>query len=378
MLNEKRAKEGGNNCGCSQKPHKYKILNYPIRLYDTVGFGDEDKNVEDIRNFFKKLDEELLNSKEKIHLILYFIDGKAGNKFSKNEIILLKEEILKRNILIFYIVTKFDYNPNKNEKKYKIELKKIYKSLTSKVGKENLSPNDDENLKKFFGVNLVKKSSEKEIFGFDTIIKNIYSFFYKEAIILRVIKEKHINYEKKKEDYDWDDIYSILKDNFFFSHLQNYKEIEEKYEQESNNCLKNAKSKLSILGIIPIIDRISYYYINKSLKEDIEKSFKFKDNKDKELNDKEKNNSYNQIFIRNVKEVKTEPEKKSFDLFKIGAQFFNNPFFKISKNGEEMIKTNLEKFRERNYNITLSLIDSVLKGIEFFEKLSLSFDNNNN
>ena len=55
LLNEKRAKEGGNNCGCSQKDNIYKLLNYPIRIYDTVGFGDEDKNVEDIKKFFKKI-----------------------------------------------------------------------------------------------------------------------------------------------------------------------------------------------------------------------------------------------------------------------------------------------------------------------------------
>ena len=85
LLNEKRAKEGGNNCSCSQKSQKYKILNYPIRLNDTIGFGDEDRNVEDIENFFKKLEDELLNSKEKIHLVLYFIDGGASNKFSKKK-----------------------------------------------------------------------------------------------------------------------------------------------------------------------------------------------------------------------------------------------------------------------------------------------------
>ena len=85
LLNEKRAKEGGNNCSCSQKSQKYKILNYPIRLYDTIGFGDEDKNIEDIENFFKKLNDEILNSKEKIHLVLYVIDGGESKKFSKKK-----------------------------------------------------------------------------------------------------------------------------------------------------------------------------------------------------------------------------------------------------------------------------------------------------
>ena len=39
-----------------------------------------------------------------------------------------------------------------------------------------------------------------------------------------------------------------------------------------------------------------------------------------------------------------------------------------------MMNSNLEKFRQVNFNITMSLIDSILKGIEFFEKFCLSQD----
>ncbi len=117
LLDEKRAKEGGNNFGCSQKPIKYKISNYPIRLYDTIGFEDDDKNIKDIINYLKKVDDQMNLLKEKIHLVLYFIDGGAGNKISKNEKILLKE-IQKRNLMTFFIVTKFNYDPKKNNKKY--------------------------------------------------------------------------------------------------------------------------------------------------------------------------------------------------------------------------------------------------------------------
>lgn len=374
LLNQKRAKEGGNNCGCSQKPQIYKVLNYPIRLYDTVGFGDEDKNVEDIRNYFKKLDDELLNSKEKIHLILYFIDGNAGNMFSKNEIILL-DEIQKKNILIFYIVTKFNFNPNKNAKKYNIELKKIYRSMTSAVGKKNLSDNDDENLKRFFGVNLVKTSPESDIFGFETIIKNIYEFFYKEGIILSVIKDKHKNYIERNEKYDWDDISSILQNNFFFNHLKNYKEIEEKYEQNAKNSLNNAKTKLTYLGWIPFVNAISSYYINKNLESEIEKSFKLNENKDNEINENKKlSSSYNQIFVKNNKKEETE-KTLGEKLFYYGKKIVNFPLANMDENGDNLVKKNLEKFREINYNITISLIDSILKGIEFFEKLNSSVNN---
>ena len=150
-----------------------------------------------------------------------------------------------------------------------------------------------------------------------------------------------------------------------FNYSKNYCFFIKKWINIFNNCVKS-----KYFFFRRFFNKI---YSKKSLKEDIEKSFKFKDNKDKDLDDKEKNKIYNQIFIKNVKEEKSDSENKSFDL----TQIFNNPLFKISKNGEEMIKANLEKFREKNYNITLSLIDSVLKGIEFFDKLCLSFDINN-
>ena len=366
LLNEKRAKEGGNNCGCSQVFQKYKVLNYPIRLYDTIGFGDEDKDIENMKNYFKKMDDELTNAKEKIHLILYFIDGGAGNKFSKNEIILL-EELLKRNIIILYIVTKFDFNPEKNIDKYKIELMKIYKSLTSIIGKKSFpSKEDEENLKRFLGVNLVK-NHKRPAFGFNTIIQTIYSYFNSEAIILRVIKRK---YEEKQnnEEIKWEDIYEILKDNFFFNHLKNYEEIENKYQQKAQKAIDDAKLKLAFLGCIPIIDLISHHYINKSLNKEIQNAFKNNSNSfDKKMENE-------QFFAKNT--IKSEESSKGFfeKLAVNVANFFNRTFFKISEEGDKMMNSNLEKFRQVNFNITMSLIDSILKGIEFFEKFCLSQD----
>ena len=187
LLDEKRAKEGGNNCGCSQKPIKYKISNYPIRLYDTIGFGDDDKNIKDIINYLKKVDDQMNLLKEKIHLVLYFIDGGAGNKISKNEKILLKE-IQKRNLMTFFIVTKFNYDPKKNNKKYNNELKKIYKSITSLVGNNYFSSNEEKALDRFIGVNLVKKPSNNSIFGFESIIAKIYTYLKEECKIIFEIK----------------------------------------------------------------------------------------------------------------------------------------------------------------------------------------------
>ena len=177
-------------------------------------------------------------------------------------------------------------------------MKKILNSLTSKIGKDNFSSNDEENLKKFFGVNLVKKSKEDSLFGFEEIIKSIYIYFQNESKILKEIKEKYKNNQKikdKKESIDWENIFNLLKNNFFFNHLKNYKEIEEKYEKEARNAIRKAKIKAVILGWFPILDIIGHYFVKKSLKYNIEKSFKLKENED---NKKEE------------KKIKEEQEKK--------------------------------------------------------------------
>ena len=405
LLGEKRAKEGGINCGCSQKKQIYKILNYPVRLYDTVGFGDEDKDIEEIKNFFKKLDDELTNSKEKIHLILYFIDGKAGNKFGKNEIFLLKE-IQSRNILILYIVTKFVYNPNKKPKKYKNELEKIYNSMTSKVG-----INNEHNFEKFLGVNLVKndKTRETEEFGFKEIIENIYYYFKKDAEKLREIKEKYNNTQneeekEKKKEIDWEKIFPSLENNLFFSHLKTYKDIEDKYEEEARKAIKNAIIKAGITGWFPVIDMISHHFVKKSLQNNIEKAYKLNKNENKDEKDEEKKeeeskeekefgekidknveSSYSNLARQAVGVIDTV--SSALDLGKyalimavgyaLRAQIIIGPLvgiYEMSKNGDEMIKLYKEKFREKNYDCTLALIDSILSGILFFEELLESFN----
>ena len=381
LLNEKRAKEGGNNCQCSKKCQKYKVLNYPIRLYDTVGFGDEDKNVKDIENFFKKMDEEMINAKEKIHLILYFINYEEGNKFSKNEIKLL-EEIQKRNILTLYIVTRYEYNPDENMKKYNKKLKYIYDSLKSLIASE------EDYFEKFIGVNLVKKDDEDEKFGFQTIINRIYTYFKNNSEPLIKIKEL---YEKKEktEKIDWKSMFEKVKDNFFFNHLKNYEETVEKYENEARNAITKAKIKAGLLGNFPIVDVISHYFVKNSLKKDIEKSFKLNKNEDKEQQKKLENEIDKKVessFTNFTRQFVGVISGGSGDILMksaaksglriaggwalMGFQILIGPIigvYNMSKNGEEMIKIYKEKFEEANYDVILALTECILKGIEFFK-----------
>ena len=396
LLGEKRAKEGGNNCGCSQKCQKYKVINYPIRLYDTVGFGDEDKNVEDIKKFFKKMDDELTNAKEKIHLILYFVNYKEGNKFAEKELMLIKE-IRNRKILTFFIVTRFERNPEENKEKYENQLNQIKNSLISKIGQDFEKEND---LYKFIGVNLVKED-EDEQFGFQTIIDQIYTYFKKESKDLAEIKEMY-DKRDKKEKINWEELFPKIKKNFFFNHLINYESTVKKYEDEARHAIRKAKIKAGTLGMFPIIDIISHYFVKNSLKNDIEKSFNL--NKKEEKEEKEKNEEQKKLedkidqkvessftnFVRQglgvvsgvSGDIIAENAAKSVGQYGLriaggwalmGVQIIIGPIvgiFKMSNNGEEMIKIYKEKFEEENYDVTLALIESILKGIEFFKMKS--------
>ena len=334
LLNEKRAKEGGNSCGCTEKTVKYKILNYPIKLYDTIGFGDEDKNVEDILNFFKKMDEEFSFSKEKIHLILYFIDGGAGNKFSKNEKVLL-EEIQKRNILTFYIVNKFEFDPKQNLKRYNNELKKIYRSLTSFIGSNYFSTNEEENLRKFIGVNLVKQSPNKPIFGFKSIINNIYKYFKEESKIFNEILEQYI---REKEFLPWDELLTKLKKNFFFSHLQHYEELEQKYNLEARNAIKKKEDLMKFLAFIPIGDIINKFLYN-SLKNKVKTIY----NIDEDL------------YVNSLFSLSDVPSMIPEKLERLALRY-------------------KEEFRKHNIFYIYLLMDTILQGINFFEKLNSNED----
>lgn len=113
-----------------------------------------------------------------------------------------------------------------------------------------------------------------------------------------------------------------------------------------------ANKKMSILGLFPIIDDISFYYLSKDLNKKIKNIFQIK----KELNIKnnEKNNLYYNIG-------NTTPF-----LYYSKINQFN-----IKEKGEELIKLYKQKYEEEKYNSILILIDSISQAFYFFEQLYL-------
>ena len=115
ITKSKRAKTGGNLKSCTSNINHYQIENYPIRLYDLPGVENQEtlemnlSNIENLKDKMKQLNE-------RIHLILYFIDGGAQVKFNKFGYILINT-ICDADTKIFFIETHAKFNKDDENQK---------------------------------------------------------------------------------------------------------------------------------------------------------------------------------------------------------------------------------------------------------------------
>ena len=140
FLGDYFAKEGGSSLSTSHNFTKYHIPNMPIILIDSPGFENEETK----NDIIKRLEnmKSSLQEKDKIHLILYFIDGSSENKFLSIEKDVL-QFLIKNPVPILFIASHCENNPNsddKEEKKnYKQNFKKIKNALIKILGENNFN-----------------------------------------------------------------------------------------------------------------------------------------------------------------------------------------------------------------------------------------------
>ena len=187
FFNEKRSKEGGTGKSCTSKIIRYGLDGIPIRIYDIPGFED-DKTIELVYNKLKETKEEMNNDRDRIHIILYFIDYSGETLFyeMENKII----DIIKKNnskIKIIFVLThcKTDpYNSNKDKKamnKLKKNIEKIINNIGTHFGREYTIENNYFQENSIIQENLILANFVKDIengvpeFGFDKIIRTIYN-----------------------------------------------------------------------------------------------------------------------------------------------------------------------------------------------------------
>ena len=195
FMHEKVAKEG-EGLSVTHKVTHYVHPKYPIRIYDTPGFENDD-TVKIVRKTIEKLDKNMLDSNKHIDLILYFSQLKSRCFFSL-EIDLIKW-FINENKKIIFVLNDFE----NNKKTDVIRLTEILKDSIKKIimtmdNNKNISP--DKILDNFVSINLRQslyqyenekeetKTIIKQCYGMDVLCKKIYDIFVKRKISINEIE----------------------------------------------------------------------------------------------------------------------------------------------------------------------------------------------
>ena len=122
FFNERKCNVGGNGMSKTKRINFYSDFSKQIRIYDTIGFEGEESTSKIIK-LLQRLNVELINCKQKIHLILYFIQGKIN--FEEHEYKVFNE-IIKYKSHIIFIKTN---SKNNLPETYQKEKKKLYENI---------------------------------------------------------------------------------------------------------------------------------------------------------------------------------------------------------------------------------------------------------
>ena len=159
---------------------KYIHRDYPLTLYDTPGISTEEK-IDVIIELIKKKNEELKDSKTKIHAIFYVINGQDPRNFldyeSKMFEIIIKELKLPVYFLITRLTDKDDF-----EELLPFVIRNFKDITTNFLNDYNIKNN-------IFMVNVIGK----DIIGVDILFNKVYKDFSryinKEEITINNIKQ---------------------------------------------------------------------------------------------------------------------------------------------------------------------------------------------
>ena len=243
FLGDYLAREGDSSLSTSHSFTKYLIPNMPIILIDSPGFESEETK----KDIIKRLEnmKKSLKEKDKIHLILYFIDGSSENKFLSIEKDVL-QSLIKNPVPIIFISSHCENNPNSDDKEeknnYKQNFKKIRNALIKILGENNFNILINKNSKYIKNgdklVNNNTKTEEKS----PSKTKNEKD---KENGLNKDNQKKQVKDKKEKKGSENDeDIKSII--------LVNFKDK------------KISKFNISPFGIENIFNNIYYFLSNAS------------------------------------------------------------------------------------------------------------------
>ena len=344
FFNEKRSKEGGTGKSCTTKIIRYGLDGVPIRVYDIPGFEDEN-TVEMVYNKLKETKEEMNNDRDRIHIILYFINYSGETLFYEleNKIInVIKEN--NTNIKIIFVLTHCKTNPyvlNKGKgaiNKLKKNIEKIINNISSNFGNQYSTETNYFQKDSIIQDNLVLANFVKDVendipeFGFDKIINSIYNILtnqnnskilqeIRESLMYAIVNKIPISKElDKKIEENLSKSY-LLQQTTFASQKE---QIIKKAEKEYNNMFSIGKTIMAIFPFVVDLKLCAVKYQKYSFKKKLEKIFGFTLTEETTKGDEDKNFKQINTNYLEKKEKAEDKMKKEKEMSEISKDIKNN------------------------------------------------------
>ena len=339
FFGEKKSKQGGTGRSTTTKIVRFGIDNIPVRIFDIPGFEDE-QTIELVNNKLKQTANEMTSDKDKIHLILYFINNKEETliyKMEKKIIETLKEN--NRDVRILFILTHATIDPDelkdsknlKQKKKLDIIKQKIDKAITvisstfgSSYGDNYFQKDSNKDSpyylipKNLIFVNMEKDyETDKEPFGFDKVIQSIYNTIIEgnDIIQLGKIKEKIASalINKRKNDENLEkEIKVLLSSGYLLRHIS-FDVQKERVMAEAQKLYDSMFSiGKTILVLSPFVRDIKLgvvKYQKYQFKKNLNKIFGF-NIRDKNFDEKPDETNYEKMNRQFLEEAENKDEKE--------------------------------------------------------------------
>ena len=120
ILKEYKARESNKGCSQTKKLTLYQVENQPIKILDIPGF-ENPETVKLAIERFKQCQNEISKIKDKIHIILYFINYCEDRTFMELEAPILEELVNFKESKVIYVITHSNPSMDDDDKEEKIQ-----------------------------------------------------------------------------------------------------------------------------------------------------------------------------------------------------------------------------------------------------------------
>ena len=366
FLREKVAKEG-EGLSVTHEITNYIHPEFPIRLYDTPGFENDD-TVKMVTRTVEKFENDMKESKNHLDLVLYLNELKQRNFFSL-EIDFIKY-LLTQNKKIIFVVNDFKNNKKSEQKKlmdtYKDSLTKIINTMESTVRERK-----DEILSNMILINLKQqlfeyedeegesKTTIKQCEGLDQLFKKMYELFYDKKISITEIEsaENVTEMQQRMKKFELLENLSKLEDIFIRIKINSSKAIlsYSKYDwfvlffRDSRR--KKLLKEINEINQGKSIDNINSLFTNIE-----DKVAKIKDKKE-----------FIQEFFNSIKRFKGVFETEGFNF---DAYFYNEYTLLVGYTYLKDFEREYGQYDEKSKKFLRQFAKSLNEAIDGFDKIS--------